>query len=46
VHPLPQRRFRQVELARDGPDRLALVEDEADGLGFELRIELSPRSSA
>ena len=39
-HPLAQRRFRQIEIAGDRADRLAVLEHQADGLRLELLIEL------
>ena len=43
LDPLAQRRLGQIEIAGDGADRLALVEDQADGAGFELVSELPAR---
>ena len=44
VDPESQRRRRQIQVARDGPDRLALLEDPADRLGLELIRELPARA--
>ena len=39
LHPLPERRFGQIEIAGDRADALAFVEDQPDRLGFEVVIE-------
>jgi len=44
LDPLADRRFRQIHVARDGADGLALVEHKADDAGFELVSELAART--
>src|SRR5207253_1573661 len=38
-------RFGQIEVARDGADALAFVEDQPDGLRLEIVVESATRSS-
>src|SRR5688572_16911217 len=45
MHPLPECRFRQIEVARDRADALAFVEHQPDSLRFEVVIEPATRSS-
>jgi hypothetical protein len=40
MDPRPQRRFRQIEVAGDRANALALVEHQSDRLGLEVVIEL------
>ena len=40
LHPMPNRRRRQIQIARDLPDRLASVPDQANHLRLVLRCEL------
>jgi hypothetical protein len=41
LHPQPQRRWRQIEVAGDGADGLVVIQDQSNGLGAKLLIELS-----
>src|SRR5947209_7589850 len=45
MHPLSESRFGQIEVARDGADALAFVEDQPDGLRLEIVVESATRSS-
>jgi hypothetical protein len=42
LHPLPEGGLGEVEVAGDRAHALALVQDQADGLGFEVVIEAAP----
>ena len=45
INPLTQGGLRQIEIASDCRNRLAVVEDQADSLGFELVVKLPARSA-
>jgi hypothetical protein len=44
LHPLPQRRLRQIEIAGHGAHGLALFKHQANGAGLELLSELATRA--
>src|ERR1051325_11195788 len=43
LDPVAQGGFGQIEIAGDGRNRLAVLEDQADRLGFELVVKLPAR---